>query len=87
MRVATFYFFAFGSIGVVLPYLPLYLRSLGLDGKSIALATSVPLGLMIAVPPLWGFVADRWGRPVRVLQVLGLFATTNQRRRRAVRWS
>jgi len=60
-RLALFYAAHFGHMGVVLPFLPLWLVSLGLD--------SVGIGLLIALSPLskvlapwtWGRLADRTG--------------------------
>ena len=69
MRIALFYFVLFTSVGIILPYLPPYFRSLGFSGKEIALAVSLQPLLMIVVPPLWGYLADRTSRPVLLLRI------------------
>ncbi|MFQ5916081.1 MAG: MFS transporter [Nitrospinota bacterium] len=61
-----FYFFSFFSLGVYAPYLSLFLRSRGLSGAEVgAIWALLPLGSVL-VPPLWGFVADKF-RSRRVL--------------------
>ncbi len=69
MRVALFYFVLYTSVGIILPYLPPYYRSLGFSGKEIALAVSLQPLLTIVVPPIWGYLADRTRRPVWLLHV------------------
>lgn len=72
MRIAIFYFALFGMVGILLPYLPPYLRALGFDGKEIAAVGSLSPLLMIAVPPIWGFLADRTRSPVPALRIAAL---------------
>jgi len=74
MRVALFYFVLYTSVGLILPYLPPYYRTLGFSGKEIALAVSVQPFLSILVPPLWGYLADRTRRPVWLLGLATLGA-------------
>lgn len=69
MRVALFYFALYASVGIMLPYLPPYFRSLGFSGKEIAAAASLQPLLMIVVPPVWGYLADRSRRPVTMLRI------------------
>jgi PPP family 3-phenylpropionic acid transporter len=68
-RIASFYFALFASVGITLPYLPPYWRSLGLDGKEIAFIGSIAPFLTIFVPPIWGWIADRSRRPALLLRV------------------
>lgn len=69
MRVALFYFFYLAITGVSLPYLPKYLNSLGYSGQDIsAISTLSPLQSMF-VPLMWGFVADRTGKPARLVKI------------------
>lgn len=72
MRIRAYYFTLFVSVGLILPYLPPYYRSLGFDGSEIALLLSVHPLLGIAVPPLWGFLADRTRRPVQLLRIASI---------------
>jgi PPP family 3-phenylpropionic acid transporter len=68
--LSGFYFIYFGAIGVTLPFLPAYLRSLALSTTQVGLLLSIsPLSSLVA-PPLWGHIADRTGRLSRVLTLL-----------------
>lgn len=69
MRIGLFYFALYASVGITLAYLPPYFQSLGFSGKQIALAVSLQPLLMIVVPPVWGFLADRTRRPVLLLRI------------------
>lgn len=69
MRIALFYFALYASVGISLAYLPPYYQSLGFSGKQIALAVSLQPLLMIVVPPIWGYLADRTRRPVLLLRI------------------
>jgi len=60
-RLALFYAAHFGHMGVVLPFLPLWLVSLGLDSLGIGLLIALsPLSKILA-PWTWGRLADRTG--------------------------
>jgi PPP family 3-phenylpropionic acid transporter len=65
-----FYVLYFASVGIVLPFLPAWLRSLGLAGWQIGVLLALNPGLALAAPPLWGYLADRFGRPDRILSVI-----------------
>ncbi len=84
-RIAGFYFFYFAFMGMFAPYWSLYLQSIHFDAIQIAILMSVlPVMRMIA-PNLWGWLADRTGKRLLVVQVaalgaalsyLGVFFTT-----------
>lgn len=70
--LAGFYLLHFTAIGITLPFLPAYLKSLDLSGTQVGLLLALyPLVAMVA-PSLWGHLADRTGRPDRVLSVIAL---------------
>lgn len=71
--LAAFYACYFGVIGIWLPYWPLYLKSLGLDGSAIGLLFALSQGIKVLAPPLWGGMADRGNR--RQVLILTSFAT------------
>lgn len=71
----------FAGFTLVMPFLPLYIRELGVsDVGDIALWTGLTLGATPAVTaisaPLWGRVGDRYGSKVLVLRSLGAFVVT-----------
>ncbi len=71
----------FAGFTLVMPFLPLYIRELGVtDVADIALWTGLTLGATPAVTaisaPLWGRVGDRFGSKVLVIRSLGAFVVT-----------
>ena len=71
----------FAGFTIVMPFLPLYIRELGVtDVADIALWTGVTLGATPAVTavsaPLWGRVGDRYGSKLLVIRSLGAFVVT-----------
>ena len=78
-RLSTFYLLYFLSIGVTLPFMPAYFQSLGFSPERAGALLSVLPVCSMVLPPVWGQVADRTGRPGVVLLVLcvgGLFGYT-----------
>src|SRR5438128_11344996 len=71
-------FIGFTGFTLVMPFLPLYIRQLGVtDVGEIALWTGVTLGVTPALTalcaPFWGRVADRVGNKVMVARALLAF--------------
>ena len=71
----------FAGFTLVMPFLPLYIRELGVtDVADIALWTGLTLGATPAVAaisaPLWGRVGDRYGSKVLVSRSLAAFVVT-----------
>jgi len=69
MRIASFYFIYFSCIGLIVPYLAAYFRTLGFTGHEVSTAMSLSPLAMIFIPPIWGLVADRTQRPALILCV------------------
>ncbi|MBL8919973.1 MAG: MFS transporter [Myxococcaceae bacterium] len=63
----VFYVLFFMSVGITLPFLPVYYESLGIKPSEIGVLLSVGPAFALLAPPLWGQVADRTGRPGLVL--------------------
>jgi len=66
VRALFFAYFAF--VGLFSPYLSLWLDARGLSIGQIAVLMSLPQVLRIVAPPFWGWLADRGGRRVPLLQ-------------------
>jgi MFS family permease len=71
-------FIGFTGFTLVMPFLPLYMRQLGLtDVGEIALWTGLSLGVTPAITallsPAWGRLADRFGRKLLVVRSLVSF--------------
>ena len=74
-------FMGFAGFTVVMPFLPLYIRELGIeDVGDIALWSGLTLGATPAITaisaPLWGRVGDRYGSKLLVIRSLSAFALT-----------
>lgn len=67
LRNAAYYAALYSSIGIWMPYMSAHFRELGFSGKQVAAVAAVsPLSTLI-MPLLWGFFADRTGRPKALL--------------------
>lgn len=64
----------FAYVGVMGPYLGLWLESRGWTIVQIGLLLSVPPWLRIVAPPFWGWLADRTGRPVAWLRLSAILS-------------
>ena len=73
--VAAFYALHFAAVGIQLPFLPPYFKSLGLNSTQVGLLLAAGPLMILLAPPLWGRLADRSGDPGRVLGLLGLGAS------------
>jgi len=72
--LAGFYFLYFGALGITLPFLPAYLASLSLSATQVGLLLALQPLMALVMPPLWGHLADRSGRPDRVLTWISIGA-------------
>ena len=72
LRLAAFYFFAFGGLGGMLPFLPLVLESRGFQAYAIStVMLLLPLSNMLA-PPAWGLLADAFSMRVVMIRATGI---------------
>ncbi|MCP3101233.1 MFS transporter [Myxococcus sp. K15C18031901] len=74
LPLAGFYFLYFASVGIILPFLPAYLRSLSLSATQVGVLLGLSPAISLLAPHLWGHIADRTGRAARVLTALTLGA-------------
>lgn len=68
LRLSGFYLFYFATLGVLLPYWGLYLRTLGFDPARIGELMAIPQATKLVAPTLWGWLGDRTGRRMRVIR-------------------
>lgn len=59
----VFYVLFFMTIGVSLPFMPGYFKTLGFSGAQSGTLLAVGPLFALFMPPLWGQLADRTGRP------------------------
>lgn len=67
-RLSGFYWFYFATLGVLLPYWSLYLQALGLAPEHIGTLLAITLATKIVAPNVWGWLADRTGRRMRIVR-------------------
>jgi len=70
--VAVVYFFMYGAVGALAPYLTLYYRSVGLSGSEISILVAVQPILLLVAQPIFGPLTDRSGHRGRMLSWLFL---------------
>lgn len=73
-RLAAFYAAYFGTVGVWLPFWPVWLESQGLDPTIIGVVLAVGFWVRVPVSPLVARVADASGRRRRLMVLLGAAA-------------
>lgn len=73
-RLSGFYFLYFALLGTLVPYWSLYLKDLGFGAVAIGFLMAVPQITKIGAPNLWGWLADRTGRRLRIIRLGNLAA-------------
>lgn len=78
VRLALAFAAAFGTTGIMLPYFPIWLKSLSLSDAAIGTVLSVPMIVRVVTTPVIASAADRAGDRAGVLFALSLagFAAT-----------
>jgi len=74
-RLSGFYFFYFASLGALIPYWGLYLKTLGFGAVEIGALVAIIMATKIVAPNIWGWIADHTGRRMRVVRLACLLAT------------
>lgn len=70
--LSAFYFFTFGGIGAVMPFLPILFKARGLSPTEVGwIMLLAPLSGLL-VPPLFGWVADAWRARLALLRTAGV---------------
>lgn len=69
LRLSGFYFFYFASLGAFLPYWGLYLQELGFEAEAIGELMAVVMATKIIAPNIWGWIADRFGKRLRIIRI------------------
>lgn len=73
-RLSSFYFFYFAFVGIMSPYWGLYLKSLGFVSTQIAILISLSTVMRMFAPTLWGWLADKRGKRVDIVQLSAFLA-------------
>lgn len=72
-RLSGFYFFYFATVGGFIPYWSLYLKDSGFNPVEIGELSALLGGTRIFAPILWGWIADRSGKNLRVIRLASFF--------------
>ena len=73
-RLSGFYLFYFASLGALIPYWGLYLKSLGFGSVEIGELVAIIMATKIVAPNVWGWIADHTGRRMAMVRAGCLFA-------------
>jgi PPP family 3-phenylpropionic acid transporter len=73
LRLCAYWFVTTAALGVYLPFFSLYMKEvLGFSGAQVGLVFAVSPIVGIVAQPLWGHVADRTGSRAKILTFLSL---------------
>ena len=67
-RLSGFYFFYFASLGALIPYWGLYLKSLDFSAAAIGSMMAIIMGTKIISPNIWGWIADHTGKRMSIVR-------------------
>jgi len=73
-KLSGFYFFYFASLGVLIPYWSLYLKSLGFNSLTIGSLVAILPATKLVAPYIWGWLADHTRRSMLIIRVASLLA-------------
>lgn len=85
-RLSGFYLFYFASLGALVPYWSLYLKSLEFSSLQIGQLMAILMATRIISPNIWGWIADatgkrmvvvRWGSLLAVVSFGGVFLVSS----------
>jgi PPP family 3-phenylpropionic acid transporter len=73
-RLSVFYFFYFGTLGVLVPYWGLYLQSVGFSPVDIGNLIAILMFSRIVAPLIWGWIADHRESRMAVVRLASFLA-------------
>lgn len=73
-KLSSFYFFYFASLGVLIPYWSLYLKSLGFSSFIIGALVAILPATKLVAPYIWGWLADHTRRSMFIIRVASILA-------------
>jgi PPP family 3-phenylpropionic acid transporter len=73
-RLSGFYLFYFASLGALLPYWSLYLKSLDFSITEIGQLMAILMATKIVAPNIWGWIADHTGKRITIIRIASLLA-------------
>ena len=73
-RLSGYYFLFFITVGVYIPYWPLYLNLIGCTAEQIGILSAIVVGVKVFATYLWGWVVDRTGTRTLTIRVTSLLS-------------
>jgi len=73
-RLSGFYLFYFATLGALVPYWGLYLKSLDFSVSEIGELIAILMATKIVAPNIWGWIADHTGRRMKIVRIASLLA-------------
>ncbi|SMN11268.1 Nucleoside:H+ symporter:Major facilitator superfamily [uncultured Candidatus Thioglobus sp.] len=74
-RLSAYYFLFFATIGIYMPYWPLYLRSINFDAQQIGFIAAITVGTRVFSTYLWSWAADYKGQKMPMVRITSCCAT------------
>jgi PPP family 3-phenylpropionic acid transporter len=74
-RLSGFYLFYFASLGALVPFWSLYLKSLNFSVTEIGQLIAILMATKIVAPNIWGWIADHTGHRMQIVRIASLLAT------------
>lgn len=71
-RLSGFYFFYFATLGALVPYWGLYLKSIGFAPVDIGVLMALLMLSRIVAPVIWAWIADHHAQRMRVVRIAAL---------------
>jgi PPP family 3-phenylpropionic acid transporter len=68
-RLSGFYGVYFASLGVIVPYWSLYLKSLDFDSRAIGELMAILMATKIIAPYIWSWIADHSGQGMKIIRL------------------
>ncbi len=60
LLICAYYFFYYGAVGCLVPYIPIYYQRAGLSGEQIGWLSGLGPIVLLVSGPLWGALGDRF---------------------------
>src|SRR5699024_9392292 len=72
-RFSAYYFLYYALLGALVPYWALFLQARGFNAWQIGLLLAIPHLTKLGAPNLWGWLADKSGKRLRIIRAGNLF--------------
>jgi PPP family 3-phenylpropionic acid transporter len=76
-RLSGFYLFYFASLGALVPFWSLYLKSLDFSVTEIGQLIAILMATKLVAPNIWGWIADHIGHRMQIVRIASLLAAVS----------